>query len=74
MTRTTSSDEKLHKALALLNDAAREKGEELRKVIAKKYTHLKSVLGEAAQDSGDWLKEKGKAAAKTAKKGGSTAK
>jgi len=33
------------------NDTAREKGEELLKVIVKKYTHLESAFGEAAQYS-----------------------
>jgi uncharacterized protein YicC (UPF0701 family) len=74
MTRTTTSTEKLHEALELLNEAAREKGGELQKLIAEKYADLKSALGEAAQASGDWLKKEGKAATDSAKKAASTAK
>ena len=74
MARTTSSDAKLHKALALLNEAAREKGEELQKLIAEKYTDLQAALGDAARTSGDWLKKEGKAASDAARNSASTAK
>jgi hypothetical protein len=74
MARTTSSDAKLHQALALLNEAAREKGEELRKLIAEKYTDLQAALGDAAQASGDWLKKEGKATRDAARKKTSTAR
>ena len=73
MTHTTHSADKLHEALALLNEAAKEKREEVQRLIAEKYTDLTSVLGDAAQASGHWLKKEGNLVADTAKEAASTA-
>jgi len=60
MTHTTTSNEKLHESLAQLNEAARNRREELDKLLAEKYTDLKSALGDVAGASASWLKEHGK--------------
>jgi ElaB/YqjD/DUF883 family membrane-anchored ribosome-binding protein len=41
---STHSNEKIAEALKLLEEAAREKKDELRNMVASKYGHLKSVL------------------------------
>jgi ElaB/YqjD/DUF883 family membrane-anchored ribosome-binding protein len=72
MTHTAANTEKLHEALAHLNEAAKESREELQSLLAGKYTDLKSALGSAAQTSADWVKERGKEAGDTAKLAAST--
>jgi len=47
-------DAKVIAAVELLNAAAKEKGEDLKKLIAEKYVHLKDVLVKAP---GDFVKE-----------------
>ncbi len=72
MTHTAASTEKLHEALAHLNEAAKESREELQSLLSGKYTDLKAALGSAAHTSADWAKEKGKEAGDTAKLAAST--
>ncbi len=72
MTQSTASTEKLNEALAHLNEAAKERREELNKLMAGKYTDLKSALGGAAGASADWVKEQGKEVGDTAKLAAST--
>ena len=72
MANTQASTEKFQEALALLNDAARDRGEELKKLAADKYTDLKAVLTVATNTSADWIKDRSKAAADTAKRAAST--
>jgi ElaB/YqjD/DUF883 family membrane-anchored ribosome-binding protein len=72
MTHTTASTEKLDEALAHLNEAAKERREELEKLLAEKYTDLKSAFGGAAHTSSDWVKEQGKEVGDTAKLAAST--
>ena len=72
MSTATTSNDKLHEALALLNEAAKEKRGEVQKMIGERYTHVKSVLGEVSHESAAWLKEKGAEAADTAKQAAAT--
>jgi ElaB/YqjD/DUF883 family membrane-anchored ribosome-binding protein len=65
MSETTHSAETLNEALALLNQAAKEKRGEVEKLVNDKYTDLKSLLGGSAQASAEWLKAKGKVASET---------
>ena len=62
MTHTAPSSEKLHEALELLNHAARDKGDELRQLMAGKYDDVKNVIVGAAEKSAAWAKKEGKAA------------
>jgi ElaB/YqjD/DUF883 family membrane-anchored ribosome-binding protein len=72
MTQTAAGTEKLNEALAQLNEAAKERREELDKLIAEKYTNLKAAFGGAAHASADWVKEQGKEVGDTAKLAAST--
>jgi ElaB/YqjD/DUF883 family membrane-anchored ribosome-binding protein len=72
MTQTAANTEKLNEALAHLNEAAKERREELNKLISEKYTHLKSALGGAAGASADWVKEQGREVGDAAKLAAST--
>ena len=44
---TKTSNDKLHEALKLLNEAAGEKKDEVKELVANKYTHLKEVISES---------------------------
>jgi ElaB/YqjD/DUF883 family membrane-anchored ribosome-binding protein len=46
-------DKRIDEALQLLNDVAREKKAELRDMVSRKYTDLKSALGGAAEKMQD---------------------
>jgi ElaB/YqjD/DUF883 family membrane-anchored ribosome-binding protein len=72
MTHTTASTEKLNEALAHLNEAAKERREELQKLLAEKYTDLRSAFGGAVNTSSDWVKEQGREVGDTAKLAAST--
>ena len=50
MEQALSNNEKLGEALRLLEDAAKGKKEELRKLVSNKYLNLKDALGEAELD------------------------
>lgn len=43
----TTRNEKIHEALKLLNEAARDKGEEIRVAFGDGYQHLKEAIGHA---------------------------
>lgn len=47
MSATTQSSEKLSEALKLLEEAAKEKKDEIRSLITEKYTNLRSAVVEA---------------------------
>lgn len=66
MTHATAGTEKLHEALAHLNEAAKERREELQKLVSDKYTDLWSALGGAAQASASWVGEQGREVGATA--------
>ncbi len=72
MAHAAATEESLNAAMAHLNEAARERREEVRKLLAEKYTDLRSAFGGAAQASADWMKEQGREAADTAKLAAST--
>ena len=72
MTQTAAGTEKLNEALAHLNEAAKERREELQALLAGKYTDLKAAVGGAANASADWMKEQGKEVGDTAKLAAST--
>ena len=72
MTHTTVGTEKLNEALAHLNEAAKERREELQTLLAEKYTDLKAAFGGAAHASADWMKEQGREVGETAKLAAST--
>lgn len=68
MTTTTlhpqpaASTVKLHEAMELLNEAAREKRAELRLLFDEKYTDLRTALGEASDESVGRIRRMGEAA------------
>jgi ElaB/YqjD/DUF883 family membrane-anchored ribosome-binding protein len=67
MPNTTAHTEKLNEALAHLNEAARERREELQTLVANKYTDLGAAFGGAARASGTWVKEQSRQVADKAK-------
>ena len=67
MIHTAASTEKLNEALAHLNEAAKERREEVQTLLAEKYTDLGAALGGAAHASGDWFKEQGREVGDTAR-------
>jgi ElaB/YqjD/DUF883 family membrane-anchored ribosome-binding protein len=67
MAHTTASTETLNEALAHLNEAAKDRREDLQKLLAEKYTDLRAALGGAAHVSADWVKEQGREVGDTAK-------
>ena len=71
-TNTTASTEKLNEALAQLNEAAREKRDELRVMIGEKYADLKTALGDATHASVGWVTKEGEMVADTAKNAAKT--
>jgi ElaB/YqjD/DUF883 family membrane-anchored ribosome-binding protein len=72
MTHATHSAEKLEEALSLLNEAARDKREEVKTLISEKYSDLTSALSDAADASGRWLRKEGRLATDTTKEAVST--
>lgn len=46
MVKEHDNNEKLTEALKLLEEAAREKQDDLRRLVSDKYTHLKSAIGD----------------------------
>jgi ElaB/YqjD/DUF883 family membrane-anchored ribosome-binding protein len=72
MIHAAASTEKLNEALAHLNEAAKERREELQTLLAEKYTDLKAAFGGAAGAGGDWFKEQGREVGDTAKLAAST--
>jgi len=72
MSSTTTSTENLHEAMALLNEAAHKKRDEVQAMLGEKYSDLRSVLDDAAHASAGWIKHTGEVVAGTAKKAAST--
>jgi len=72
MSPTTTSAENLHEAMALLNEAAQKKRDEVQALLGEKYADLRSVLEDAAHASAGWIKHTGEAVTGTAKKAAST--
>ncbi len=50
-----TSNDKIAEALKLLEEAAKEKKDELRNLVSDKYTHLKTVLVSAEQSAAESL-------------------
>jgi ElaB/YqjD/DUF883 family membrane-anchored ribosome-binding protein len=55
-----TSSEKIAEALKLLDEAAKQKKDELKGVLSDKYTHLKSVVVEAETSLGRSLADAGR--------------
>lgn len=51
--------DRLNEALADLNEAARERRDELSEMLNEKYADLKAMLSEAAGTSAGWLRDRG---------------
>ena len=61
-TDTSNSNKKIDEALHLLNEAAKEKKEEMQKLFIDKYTHLKEAVSEVIEDKKETLAYAGKLA------------
>ena len=48
-----NGSEKLHEALQLLNEAAREKKQEIQQLFGDKYTHIRQAVQDAAAQQGE---------------------
>lgn len=71
-TTTTVGADKLNEALFYLNEAAKERREDLQKLLADKYTDLGAAFGAVANASAGWVKEQGREVGDTAKLAAST--
>ncbi len=72
MIHAAASTEKLNEALAHLNEAAKERREELQTLLAEKYTDLRDAFGVVAHASANWMKEQGREVGDTATLAAST--
>ena len=72
MIHAAAGTEKLNEALAHLNEAAKERRDELQTLLTEKYTDLRAAFGVAAHASGDWMKEQGREVGDTAALAAST--
>lgn len=52
-----SSAEKMNKALALLNEVAKEKKEELNQLISERYSNIKEMMDEATESFKETLEK-----------------
>src|SRR3989338_6504165 len=50
---SANSNKKFEEALQLLNQAAREKKQEIQQLFGDKYTHIRQAVQDAAAQSGD---------------------
>jgi ElaB/YqjD/DUF883 family membrane-anchored ribosome-binding protein len=66
MSSTTTSNEKITESLHLLEEAAREKKEDVRALISDKYGHLKNAMLDAEHRLADTLTAAGQRAAEAA--------
>jgi ElaB/YqjD/DUF883 family membrane-anchored ribosome-binding protein len=57
----------LNEALAHLNEASKERREEVQKLLDEKYTDLRSAFGGAAQASAGWVREQSREASDKAR-------
>ncbi len=75
---TATSSDKISEALKLLEEAARDKKDELRGLMSNKYAHLKDVVGETGHELRESLelvkKRATDALSKAAEVGGKKAK
>ncbi|MCG3176795.1 MAG: hypothetical protein MOGMAGMI_01759 [Candidatus Omnitrophica bacterium] len=53
MSEATNSNKKFEEALHLLNEAAREKKDEIQRLLGDKYTHIRSVIQDASVEGRD---------------------
>jgi len=60
MSNTKAGTEMLNEALAHVNEVAKERREDVKKLVEEKYTDLGSAFGGAANASADWVKEQGR--------------
>lgn len=67
MNTQSASHDKLVEALHLLEEAAREKKDEVRTLVADKFTHLKEAVIGAEQDAVKAVRDAGCCAAEKAK-------
>lgn len=74
MSTNNHSNQKFEEALALLNDAAKDKKDELQGLITDKYSHLKEALHDAALSNQEALKRLRKQAERAVKYGTEQAK
>ena len=54
-TETNSSNKKFEEAFQLLNEAAREKKQEIQQLFGDKYSHIRQVVQDAAEQQGERL-------------------
>ncbi len=52
---TNNSNKKFEEALQLLNEAAREKKQEIQQLFGDKYSHIRQAVQEAAERQGERL-------------------
>jgi len=62
MAEAVAGNEKIHEALELLNQAAKEKGDELRQMLADKYDGVKDLIAVAVDKPAGWVADKTRAA------------
>lgn len=60
MSNTKAGTEMLDEALAHVNEAAKERREDVKRLVDEKYTDLRSAVGGAANASADWAREQGR--------------
>ena len=65
-----SSNKKFEEALHLLNEAAREKKQEIQQLFGDKYTHIRQAVQEAAEDQRQRLNRLRKSAGEAVELGG----
>ncbi len=53
----TNSRQKFEEALSLLNEAAKEKREDIQKLMSGKYSHIKDVMGESKDSAVEVFEE-----------------
>ena len=67
---TVNSNKKFEEALHLLNEAAREKKQEIQQLFGDKYTHIRQAVQEAAQEQGERLNRFRRSAGEAIEMGG----
>lgn len=65
MRNSTRHRDKIHEALELLNEAARDKKDELYEMIGEKYEDIRGLLADQAQNGFETLNHAGKRLAKS---------
>ncbi len=69
-----TSAKKFEEALQLLNEAAREKKQEIQQLFGDKYTHIRQAVQDAASQSGERLSRVRQAAGEAIEFGGERVK